>query len=355
MAMATEGLVEAKVIRVGPAPHRHIGYADAVDRVWVSNSGGSTIDVLDGSSGEVVATIEVGKGPQHFVIDKDTLLGYIAIEGADTVAVVDARSDQVVAAIALPPGSAPAALLPAFARQRLWALNHGAGTISEIDLTSHTLVKTQPVGEGPLWGQPHSKSFGKAYVVNALSNDVAIIDEATGDVKARVAVGRRPERNATFRERRELYVANVDDHTVSAISIDTDEVVATVPVGIHPFRMVAMEEKTGRNEVWVLCRGSSRQPLGSISIVDGSRHVMVGSIAVVDRPANWLFEGDACYVSSGTQNVLAVINLRQRGVVATVPLRIRPETNAFSNKVFAKQGNLFLANSDDTVTLLKAG
>jgi YVTN family beta-propeller protein len=372
---AVETWSELKAVAVGPAPHRRIGYVAGVDRVWVSNSGGGSLTVLDGTTGDHVATIEVGRAPEHVAVDETTLLGYVALAGADAIAVVDARTNHLVETIALPKGSRPSCLTEAFERRRLYAANSGAATVAVIETQSNEIVGSiavgkEPVwayraphlaaGEQPAWGErrPELRQPMKLYVTNAGSNDVSVIDEATGTVVATVPVGRRPERNRVYPGRAEMWIANAADDTLSVIDVRTDTVVATVPVGAGPLRMGTSEMKDGRDEVWVLTRGTAAQPEGQVDAIRGATRAVTHRVPAGKRPSNWVFRPGVShwFVTSATEPVLTIVDMARAAVVNQVQLSRLPEADpSFPNGVnlaFSKAGRMFIVSDDDTVTVL---
>ena len=238
-----------------------------------------------------------------------------------------------------------------FGNRRLYVLLYGSPSLAVVDTERNELVGSIPVGRGSLWGQPHETPCGKLYIANAESNDVTVIDDTTERVLATLPVGRRPERNAIFREVQAVYTANVADDSVTAISIPDDTVIATVPVGRTPFRLVGMQKKTGRPELWVLNRGSDQQPQGEIAAVSGTEHRVVYTVPTVDRPANWLFEGAIGYVVSATSRDMAIVDAQAKAVVGSARLSQDPDPTSFSNMVFGPSDNLFVANANETVSM----
>jgi len=250
--------------------------------------------------------------------------------------------------------------MPAFERHRVYSLNRGDDTVSAIDTRTDTVAATIPVGREPAWGQPWGSSYkpitqavGKSYIVNAGSDDLTVFDDATDRVLGRVAVGRRPVRNAIFREKGLIYTADEDDGTVTAVRIADDAVVATVPVGVRPFRMLPVEAINGRDEMWVLNAGSAEHPAGEITVLSGERHEARGSIAVVDRPANWVVNpAGLLFVASTTAGELCVVDVRRGAVVGGGRLGHLPQIGAISGLIYTQAGALFVLNADATVTVL---
>jgi YVTN family beta-propeller protein len=353
-------LEERRAVGVGAGPHLHIGYVRQAGRVWVSNTGGSDVTVLDHATGDVVGRIAVGGGPAHFAFDAGCRVGYVALSAADGVAVVDPLAGTVRAMIRLRAGSRPTAVMPAFERHRVYVLGPGDGTVTAIDTRTNEVATVIPVGIGPAWGQPWGSSYkpitravGRSYVANAGSDDMTVFDDASDRVVGRISVGRRPVRNAIFRERGLIYTANEDDGTVTAIATADDGVVATVAVGMRPFRMLPVEAICGRDELWVLNAGAADRPRGEIAIVSGRRHERVGAIAVVDRPANWVVDGAGMlFVASASAGELCVIDVRAGAIVGGGRLTHPPQLGAISGLIRTHPGPLFVLNADDTVSVL---
>ena len=348
---------------VGAGPHLHLGYVREAGRVWVSNTGGDEITLLDAATGELAGAWAVGGGPAHFAFDAGCRLGYLALRTEDAVAVVDPRTPAVLRKIQLAGGSAPTAIMPAFERNRVYTLNPGNSTVSAIDTRTDTVAATIPVGKDPAWGQPWGSSYkpitkpvGKSHIVNAGSDDVTVFDDATDAVLGRIAVGRRPVRNAIFRERGLIYVANELDGSVMAIRIADDQVVATVPVGVRPFRMLPVEAINGRDELWVLNAGSEAEPHGRVTQVSGAQHRAIGEIEVVDEPANWVVNpAGMLFVVAGRARDLCVIDVRAGAVSGGARLSRDPELGPISGLVYTQAGLLFVLNGDDTVSVFTEG
>lgn len=346
---------------VGTGPHLHLGYLRRTGRVWVSNTGGDDITLLDETTGEVTGRIVCGQGPAHFVFDAGCDLGFVALSRDDAVVLVDPLRETITGRIDLPEGCHPTALMPAFERCRVYALNVGLGSVSALDTANWGLAATIPVGGEPMWGQPWGSSYkpitrpvGKSYVVSAGTDAVTVFDDATDAVLRTVPTGRRPVRNAIFRERGLIYVANEADGTIGAIRIEDDRPVATIPVGVGPFRMLPVQSICGRDELWVLNAGSPTQPAGVISLVGGEPPEVVGTLAVPDRPANWVVNpAGLLFVVGGSPPELAVLDVGAGVQVGGRALGRDPRRGTISGLVYTRSERLFVLNSDATVSIFR--
>jgi YVTN family beta-propeller protein len=353
---------ELRTVEVGPGPHAHIGYVKETGEVWVSDTGGNTITVLDHADGAVLARWEIGGGPAHFSFDQGCELGLVALRSADQAAVINPKRREVVARVDLPSGSAPTGTMPAFDRRLVYTLNQGDATTTAVDIDRHRVTASIPVGGSPMWGQPWGASYkpitkpvGKTYVVSTDTDDVTVFDDVTNVVLRQVKVGRRPNRNAIFREHSQLYVSNEADDTITIIRIADDEVLATVPVGHRPFRMLPIAAINGRDEMWVLNAGTpSGHDAGQISAVQGEQHVVSRSIDTVDRPANWVVSPEKMlFIVSGTAKQMQIIDLLADREVGATQLSHHPEQGAISGLIFTAARTLFVLNADNTVSLFR--
>lgn len=339
-----------KVIPVGAGPHGHLAYADGVNQVWVLNGGTRDVTLLDGSTGDPVGRIDVGGTPLQAIMDPAAGTGYLTL-AEDAVVFVDLKTGAVTKRIALPAGAGRSCMVPMQDDHRLYVAAENLGAVQVIDTERAEIIGSFEVGKRPLWGQPHKKTCGKLYFVNADSNDVTIVDHKTEKVIKTVPVGLTPTRAAIFREQGQVYTADLAGGTVTGIDIAEDRVRAQVDVGVRPARLVGMEKKTGRPELWVLNLGSDEAPAGLISVVDSSVNAAVDPVQVMDRPTNWLFEGPIGHVVSNHSRQMMIVDSRSRSIVDDIELPEPPDTKSFSNMVMAG-GALFLANESATVTML---
>jgi len=212
-------LRERAVVEVGRGPIQLCSAANG-ELIVALASGDTTLTVLDGRTAAVRSTIDVGPSPWNAVAQGS--LVYVAMhteapaECIDAIQVVDCAAGCIVTTIQLPPESRPKIVVPASDRQRLYALNSGNGTVTEIGMDSHEVGRSIEVGEGPQFGQ---RWQGTLYIANGQSNDVAAVDEATLSVTNRVPVGRGPERCVVYKDHDQVYTNNLDDHSVSVVDL----------------------------------------------------------------------------------------------------------------------------------------
>ncbi len=144
---------------------------------YVSNRGANTITVFDKQSGLVSGVIATGERPMGMALDQTSRKSYVAFEGEDTVGIVDLLSGTIVNRIILNGGDRPGELTLTPDLKFLLTVNTGSQTVSIINTNFLFETARVTVGEGP-----HSilinRTGSRAYVFNALSNTISVINLA---------------------------------------------------------------------------------------------------------------------------------------------------------------------------------
>lgn len=136
-------------------------------KAYVTNSGGTSISIIDVETDEVTGTIEGFNGPSGMVITPDGKTAYVNNYGAttaipsgsgNTVSVVDLIAERIIAEITLSTSgvpAAPAAIAISPKGDFVYTANYvngnpGQGTMSKISTASNTVVAT--IGGDPSKG-----------------------------------------------------------------------------------------------------------------------------------------------------------------------------------------------------------
>ncbi len=133
-----------------------------------------------------------------------------------------------------------------------YILVNNSQKIEVVNIADFTSVQTITGLSGPRHMMP---SGTKAYVCDWFSNEVAVLDLTSGSIIKHIPTGNGPEQSAISGTK--LFVANVGgfgmDSTVTVIDMFGDTVLTTLQVGINPNSIVS--DKYGK--IWVLCGGST--------------------------------------------------------------------------------------------------
>ena len=127
------------------------------------------------------------------------------------------------------------AVLPGIAMSAPFAYisNAWSDNVSVIDTATNSVVATVAVGSGPT-GVAVNPADTRVYVTNRTSNTVSVIETATNTVLDTVAVGNGPIGVAVHPAGTRVYVANLNDANVSIIDTSTNLLIAAIAVGNGP-------------------------------------------------------------------------------------------------------------------------
>ena len=145
---------KSTLLRVDPAGVRpagstltDVGAADVVvghSSVWVSNSGGSSVQRFEPTTFEEgpLSDLTVGRAPSGIAADREAV--WVAISGEDVVARIDPSASSFVT---IPVGDGPEAVV--VGADAVWVANRLDGTVSRVDPQTNEVVETIEVGNAP--------------------------------------------------------------------------------------------------------------------------------------------------------------------------------------------------------------
>jgi YVTN family beta-propeller protein len=274
-------------IPVGGGP-ASIAISPDGEELYVSNSGNSTISVIDIRARAVISTVPVGASPRGVAVSPDGKQIVVANSGDNSVSIID-RSDRTQTRpavrrvsvgyepvdVEIPQHSDVAYVAEANSQD-------GAGTISVVNLhdftSSRTDIRTDspsaiaisPDGRTGYLANPNAialvafdtqtlvekSSFPlagndveitpdgrKVYLIEENADTVSVIDAATGQLTATIPVGLQPT-SVVFTPARAI-VANSGANTLSIIDVATNAIVDTVSItGITPIALAVSHDYT---------------------------------------------------------------------------------------------------------------
>jgi gliding motility-associated-like protein len=205
---------------------------------------------------------------------------------------------------------------------------------------------------------------GFAYIVNAGSGDVSVINTATNKVVADIPVGSNPNSVCVDPNYDEVYVVNNSSNTISVISTLTNKVTATIPVGPSPWSVtvspngsLAYVADGGNNDVEVINTASNKivktisagtnpnaiavSPDGNLLYVNNSNQVtvintttnkVITNIPVGSAPQAILItpDGNTVYEANYASNDVYAINTKTNTVSAIIPVGSNPGGGSMS-------------------------
>ncbi|SEH61361.1 VCBS repeat-containing protein/40-residue YVTN family beta-propeller repeat-containing protein [Mycolicibacterium rutilum] len=293
----------------------------------------SDIVVAELAVNSVIATPEVGEGPQAVVISPDGTRAYVANADGDSVTVLNTADHSTVGTITV--GDRPVALALDSTGSVLYVANAGDGSVVAVDTASLTVGAPIAIGAEPTG---IAVSPDGAFVFTTNTNDtLTIIDVASGET---TSIEVDPLGIATSADGRFVYLANADESALTIIDRQTGDQVDVV-VGDTPSGVVV--SPTG-DRVYVTVSGDDR-----VAVVDLSDGNSVTYIDVGDDPRGIDITGDGrLYVANYGSDNVAVVNTAT-GTVTFVAVGNGPTDVAIN----ADGTQATVTNSlDNTVTVI---
>lgn len=261
--------------------------------------GENSISILNGSTYALEGTLNVSAAALLFDPSDNSL--YVA-DGNANVDVFNGTTAALVATI--PTGGYPDALALGPGSE-LYVANGGAGTVSEIYTPTNYLVASNFLGPyAGLTGLCVNNASGLIYVADANSDNVTVLAASNLANYGNFSVGQQPWAIAFDPANGLLYVTDSASNTVSVVNPETQRTLANLSVGTYPVS-VAVDPANGL--VYV---GDSNS--NELTVIRGTHLLHPGTIAVGVAPIAVAYDPENARVLvgnvlSGTLSVLATV------------------------------------------------
>lgn len=218
--------------------------------IYVSNENSNNVTVINRYSGEVVATIMVGKRPRGIgsTLEGEHQKIFVANSGSNSISVIDATTNRVEQEVPVRLGQGATDLAVARisgGRELLFIANFLSDSVSIFDAVSFQEIEKVDVGRGPvaIATDPPGEALGSmlsgiddintlrsfrnqyinVYVANRNSNSVSVIRVNSrigkSDEVTHLAVDWQPESISVDYRRGRIYVANYGSDKLSVLNI----------------------------------------------------------------------------------------------------------------------------------------
>ncbi|MFZ6016228.1 MAG: DUF4382 domain-containing protein [Nitrospirota bacterium] len=335
--------------------------------IYVTNEGSNNVSVINRQSGEVVATIMVGKKPRGIATGsrRERLKVYVANSGSNSISVIDPTTNKVENEIPLRFGREPEGIAMARVsseKELIFVTNYSSNTVSVVDTSTYQEIEKIDVGNGPiavavdpsvesLSGtrflssedinilRSYREKYLNVYVVNKNSKDVSVLmmDVLRNRCEEviNVSVEWGPVALAVDYQKGKIYVANYGFDNLSIIDIlqiikgnKSGAVSAISNVGTSITGVIAdpafdriylLKEIPG--EVIII-----RPPSNDYSTLRTIVTPIMGTIAVGNSPRALILDPEArkLYVVNRGSNNVSVIDKTTRREEKVIPVGKRP-------------------------------
>jgi YVTN family beta-propeller protein len=203
--------------------------------------------------------------------------------------------------------------------QNAYITNATSNNVSVIDTATNKVTTTIPVGSFP-FGVAVAPDGRRAYIANDGSETVSVIDTATNKVIATIGT-RGSVGIAVSPDGRRVYAANLLDQSISVIDTGTNTLIATVPVSIFPYDVKVAGKKVYVTNCTAQCSSSSP---GTVTVLDAATNKVIATISVApttNAPGLAVSpDGRRVYVTNEISDNVPVIDTATDTVIATIPV-----------------------------------
>jgi YVTN family beta-propeller protein len=236
----------------------------------------------------------------------------------------------VTTTLQLPAGSHPVMIAGNPSNNKIFVINQGNGTVTEISTVDNTITNTFTVGTSPVWGVMSTDGLF-VFVVNQGSGTVSVIDASLDAIVPcagascpsgnAIVVG--PSPNFAFYESklRRVYVSNTGNNSVSVIAANGINTQATPPV--LPVKLKDITLSGAPTSVTALSDGTKAYAaLGNCPA--GVNHTTI--ISVLQTPTN---------CTGNLVSVIDAVALQETGTITVGPGAIAVDSSPDASKVYA--------------------
>lgn len=301
--------------------------AQAATRIYVTNSEGDDITVIDLASRKAVADIRVGKGVHGACAPADGRSLFTTIESENNLKVIDTAANKVTATIPLTGRPNQCASTP---DGRYVAVPiRDKNNVDIVDMQQKKVVKVLPVH------MPHNSYDADdnehIFVSSMGDHEIDEIDLTKLDYSAKIPVGGVPRPYAVAKDEKILYAALTDLHGFVIASLPEKKILARVNLPPAPRSACVLEPRTPTHglelspdgkQLWVTSLADSGVYVYDVATKKISNEIRTGACP------NWIAitsDGRYVAVSNSASDDASIIDARSQRELARVKVGKGPK------------------------------
>jgi YVTN family beta-propeller protein len=303
--------------------------ASARQKLYVTNSMGNDVTVIDVATNKPVGRIEVGPHPHGIAVPASQDVVYVTIEGRSPGELVwiDPFTDKVVRRMDIGPAPNQLAVTP---DGKFAYIPVADGNYEVVDLAQAKIIERIHTG-----GRPHNtvcSSNGKRMYLAPMGSPkkVTIVDVETHKPIGEIAFSNVVRPIALSRDEKRLYVEVDDLVGIEVGDVDARRMIYRIPAELakehHDFasRSHGIGIRPDQKEVWE-CDVEHYEV--HVYDVTGEKPRQFATIPIGSR-IYWLTftpEGKTCYVSARGTSAVAAVDTETKKIVARIPVGKEPK------------------------------
>ena len=297
-------------------------------KVYVTNSEGDNLTVIDAGTLKVVGDIKVGDRPHGVTPSPDGHLLYVSIEGTNELISLDTATDKVLARTEV--GSTPNQITITRDGKYVFVPLRDAAALDVVDTAAFKAIDRIKVPTMP--HNTYTSGDGKHIYLGTMSGSrICVIDAASHKIIREIAPGNWVRPMAIRRDESIAYVALSTLHGFAVVDLKAGNVIKRVelpalPPGTpKPFLDTythGLALTPDERELYVTSVPGNA--VYAFSVPDLQR---IAKIDVGKNP-NWIAvhpDGGAIFVTNSADNTVSAIDTNSKKVVATIPVGHAPK------------------------------
>lgn len=222
----------------------------------------------------------------------------------------------------LPAGSHPSHIVTSSDGRYAYITNADTDRVSVVDIQGKKIIAEVATG-----GYPHglrlSPDGRELYVANVSDNSVSVIDTESLKEAARISVGKAPVQVAFTPDGKHVYVSLRDEDSVAIIDTSSRKAVKNLSVGRNPIQLYAA---AGGSKMYVANQGSDNNPDNTVSVIDTKTQTVIDTV-VTGKGAHGVVassDGGFVFITNTKDNTVSAIDTSTQDVVATYSVGPNP-------------------------------
>ena len=303
-------------VTVGSGPTAS-AYVESTQRLYVMNSSGNSVSVVNTASNAVAATVSTGTNPSGIAAHPYGTQIITANYGSNNVTIISTATNAVLATTAV--GTNPSQVVYSLTGDKAYVLNSESDTVSVINTSTYAVSSTISVGQQPVYAKGLSPDGTRLIVGNYFDSTASIINTTTNTVVATPSTTTGSSFVSFLPNGTKAYLTCPDGDNVKVITMASNTVTATITVGNNPRESAITPDGA---KLFVVNRESN-----TCSIIDTATNTVVASPTCGTYPYSVIVNarGTRAYVANADSANVSVINTATNTVVETLGTLSSPE------------------------------
>ena len=315
------GFILALFIAVVPWCAEHSVAQDL--KLYVGNSRGDDISIVDMASLKVTGTIKAGERVHGVCVQADGKRLFATVETDHTLRIIDTVNQQTLGTVKLAGRPNQCAVTPD-GKYVVVPIRDGE-SVDIVDVAQQQIVKVLPIKE------PHNAlNTGNnryIYVSSMGSNEIDLIDLEKMDFVAHIPAGGRPRPYVVSRDGKTMYVAVANLHGFNIVDIAGQKVMEKVEIPSEHTTLRQLQYETPDTLTHGLALTPDGNELWVSSLLDDSMYIydvkakkITGRVRTGEGP-NWIVftpNGKYACISNTDTDDVSIIDVKDRHEVTRV-------------------------------------